>query len=58
MDYCKTDRDKMIAGVMAAVLATPGELRGHPMGACGWFWSEYLSFQLGSQKERGECHRG
>ena len=24
MDYCKTDRDKMIAGVMAAVLATQG----------------------------------
>ena len=24
MDYCKTDRDKMIAGVMAAVLATEG----------------------------------
>ena len=24
MDYCKSDRDKMIAGVMAAVLATQG----------------------------------
>lgn len=24
MDYCKTDRDKMIGGVMAAVLATQG----------------------------------
>ena len=24
LDYCKTDRDKMIAGVMAAVLATQG----------------------------------
>ena len=24
MDYCRTDRDKMIAGVMAAVLATQG----------------------------------
>ena len=24
MDYCKTDRDKMIAGVMAAVLAVRG----------------------------------
>ena len=24
MDYCKSDRDKMIGGVMAAVLATQG----------------------------------
>ena len=24
MDYCKSDRDKMIAGVMAAVLAAQG----------------------------------
>ena len=49
MDYCKTDRDKMIAGVMAAVLATQGT-------AC-WFRTEYLPFQLGpKEKITGKCH--
>lgn len=33
MDYCRTDRDKMIAGVMAAVLATQGTA-----WASAWPW--------------------
>ena len=54
MDYCRTDRDKMIAGVMAAVLAT----QGIRMGSGCRLRSEYLPFKLGPQKERVECHRG
>lgn len=57
MDYCRTDRDKMIAGVMAAVLATRN-CWGIRMGPGCRLRPEYLPFKLGPQKERGECHRG
>ncbi len=37
MDYCKTDRDKMIGGVMAAVLATQGTAWASAWALCVGF---------------------
>ena len=52
MDYCKTDRDKMIGGVMAAVLATQGTAWASAWALCVGFGLNLLlsNWKLG-QKE-------
>ena len=46
MDYCKSDRDKMIAGVMAAVLATQGTAWASAWALAVGFGLNILPFQL------------
>ncbi|WP_243121745.1 hypothetical protein [Blautia luti] len=59
MDYCRTDRDKMIAGVMAAVLATQGTAWASACAlAVGFGLNIFLSNWDPRKKERRECQRG
>ena len=52
MDYCKTDRDKMIGGVMAAVLATQGTAWASAWALCvGFGLNLLLSNWKPGQKE-------
>ena len=52
MDYCKTDRDKMIGGVMAAVLATQGTAWASAWALCvGFGLNMLLSNWKPGQKE-------
>lgn len=51
MDYCRTDRDKMIAGVMAAVLATQGTAWASAWALGVGFALNILLSNIGGKKE-------
>ena len=57
MDYCKSDRDKMIGGVMAAVLATQGTAWTLAVGfGLNIFLSNWSPFEKKTeQKENSEA---